>query len=376
MEFQYNLPVNIIFGKNKIYDLGKNTALYGKKALVVTGKNSTKKTGLLDKCIQLLTESGVTPVIFDQVEQNPLDTTVERGATLAKETSCDVVVGLGGGSIMDAAKAIAFSAVNEGDIFDYIFGIKFSTLALPIILVPTTCGTGSEGNGFAVVTNAVTNDKKSLRCNAIIAKVSIVDPELMFTMPQHITASVGFDALCHNMEAYMSRIGTPFSSLLAKEGMKLAAENLPRVYRDKNDSDAWQNLTLASTIGGMVINMAGVTLAHGMEHPASGLRDIVHGKGLAALTPVVYKETMMFSPEKFNEIGVILGGKGAGYCIDKIEEILETVNMKTTLSEAGVKEDDVEWMTENCFKISVPSINNHPYVFDKFQIANIYKKAL
>lgn len=205
MEFNYNLPVNLIFGIGKVEELGKETGKYGKKALIVTGRSSTKKSGLLDKAVNLLKEANVESVIFDKVSQNPLTTTAYEGVDLAKKENCDVIVGLGGGSIMDAAKAIAFIALNEGDISDYIFGIKKSEKALPIILVPTTCGTGSEGNGFAVLTNPENNDKKSLRCNAIVAKASIIDPNLMTTMPKHILASVGFDALCHSMEAYLSK---------------------------------------------------------------------------------------------------------------------------------------------------------------------------
>ena len=232
MEFNYNLPVNLIFGIGKVEELGKETGKYGKKALIVTGRSSTKKSGLLDKAVNLLKEANVESVIFDKVSQNPLTTTAYEGADLAKKENCDVVVGLGGGSIMDAAKAIAFIALNEGDISDYIFGIKKSEKALPIILVPTTCGTGSEGNGFAVLTNPENNDKKSLRCNAIVAKASIIDPNLMTTMPKHILASVGFDALCHSMEAYLSKAAQPLTTMKALYAIELIGKNLVNVYKD------------------------------------------------------------------------------------------------------------------------------------------------
>ena len=274
MRFNYNLPVNIIFGRGRVEELGVETAKYGKKALIVTGKSSTKKTGLLDKAVSLLEKNKIKAVIFDKVEQNPLTTTVYKGADIAKEERCDVIVGLGGGSIMDAAKTIAFVTLNEGDVSDYIYGKKLSDKALPIILVPTTCGTGSEGNGFAVLTNSENNDKKSLRCNAIIAKASIVDPELMTTMPKHILASVGFDALCHNMEAYISKNAQPITTMMALQGIELIGKNLVRAYKNPEDMEAFDAITWASTLGGMVINTAGVTAAHGMEHPASGLRSM------------------------------------------------------------------------------------------------------
>lgn len=188
---------------------------YGKKALIVTGKSSAKKSGLYDRVAESLKIAGLEHVLFDKVSQNPLTTTAEEGAEFAKANGCDVVVAIGGGSIMDCAKAIAFLAVNEGDINDYIFNKKQSDTALPMVLIPTTCGTGSEGNGFAVLTNPENGDKKSLRSNAIIAKVSIVDPECMMTMPKKVLASVGFDALCHCMESYTSKIAQPFSDALA-----------------------------------------------------------------------------------------------------------------------------------------------------------------
>lgn len=376
MKFNYNLPVNLIFGRGRVEELGVEVAKYGKKALVVTGKNSTKKTGLLDKAVSLLKESDIEVVIFDKVEQNPLTTTAYNGADIAKESKCDVIVGLGGGSIMDAAKAIAFITLNEGDVSDYIFGRKASDKALPIVLVPTTCGTGSEGNGFAVLTNPENNDKKSLRCNAIVAKASIIDPNLMTTMPKHILASVGFDALCHNMEAYLSKNAQPLTTMMALQGIELIGKSLVKAYNNLEDMEAFEAVTWASTLGGMVINTAGVTAPHGMEHPASGLRDIVHGKGLAALTPIIFEESIGSVPEKFETISKLLGGKDENDCVKTIKKLLKDINLETTLSEQGIKEEDIDWMAENCLKVSAVSMNIHPVNFDIEDIKRIYRKAL
>lgn len=376
MNFQYNLPVNLIFGRGGIKQAGLQTAKYGKKALVVTGKTSAKKSGLLDKTLGLLKKAGVDVEVFDQVGQNPLTTTAYEGAEIAEEKGCDVILGLGGGSAMDTAKAIAFIAVNEGDISDYIFAKKTSDKALPIILITTTCGTGSEGNGFAVLSNPATGDKKSLRCNAIIAKASIIDPDLMITMPKEILASVGFDALCHNMEAFISSSGQPLTDVMARDGIRLLGEYLPRVYKNYSDMDAWEKVTWGSTLGGMVINTAGVTAPHGMEHPASGLRNIVHGRGLAALIPVVYEESINGNPYKFSLISKLLGGLDQNDCVRKIYEMLEKLNLRITLGEQGIKEEDIDWMAENCMKVSAAGIANHPVVFSIEDIKMIYKKAL
>lgn len=376
MKFNYNLPVNLVFGRGRVAEIGTFSKEYGKKALIVTGKSSTKKSGLLDRVSYYLKEAGMETAVFDKVSQNPLTITAEEGAAFAKQENCDVVIGLGGGSIMDCAKAIAFLSVNEGDINDYIFNRKTSDKALPLILVPTTCGTGSEGNGFAVLTNPENGDKKSLRCNAIIAKVSIIDSELMQTMPKHVLAAVGFDALCHSMEAYISRIGQPLTDIMSIDAMKLIGKYLVPVYEGSSEKEAWDAITWASTIGGMVINTAGVTLPHGMEHPASGLKDIVHGRGLAALTPVITEASISGAPEKYAVISRCLGGKDETDCADTIRKLLEKLELKTTLSEQGITEADIPWMSENCFKVSAAGIANHPVVFNKGEIAEIYRKAL
>ena len=374
--FKYFLPVNIEFGSGKVAKAGELTKPYGKKALIVTGHSSAKKSGLYDKVKDSLKAEGIDAVLFDKVAQNPLTTTAAEGAAFAKDNGCDVVVAIGGGSIMDCAKAIAFLAVNDGDVSDYIFGKKASDTALPIILIPTTCGTGSEGNGIAVLTNPDNGDKKSLRCNAIVAKVSIVDPECMMTMPKHVLASVGFDALCHNMESYTSKIAQPFTDALSLYAVDLIAHNLVDVYKGTGSKDSWEKITLASTIGGMVINTTGVTLAHGMEHPASGLKDVVHGKGLAALTPTIIEDSYQGAPEKFAKLAKLFGGEKAEDLAGKVCELLEDIELTCTLSDLGIEEKDIPWMAENCMKVSAHSIANNPVVFSQEEIAEIYKKAL
>lgn len=376
MNFNYNLPVNLVFGRGRVKEVGQIALKYGNKALIVTGRNSTKKSGLLDRTIAYLKESNVDYAVFDKVSQNPLTTTAEEGAEVAKNESCNVIIGLGGGSIMDCAKAIAFICKNDGDINDYIWGRLQSDDALPIILIPTTCGTGSEGNGFAVLTNPENGDKKSLRCNAIIAKASIIDSECMMTMPKSILASVGFDALCHSMEAYISKIGQPITDMLSLQGIELIGKYLAPLYEGSDDPEAWDAVSFASTLGGMVINSAGVTVPHGMEHPASGLKDIVHGKGLAALTPVVFEESINGCPQKFAEISRRLGGKNENDCVERIKELLGRLDLTTTLSKQGIKEEDVNWMTENCLKVSAAGINYHPVTFSAEDIKRLYLKAL
>ncbi|WP_099469229.1 iron-containing alcohol dehydrogenase [Konateibacter massiliensis] len=376
MEFQYYLPVNLVFGRGKSDLIGEKAATLGKHALIVTGGQSTRKSGLLARAEKLLAKSNVAYTLFDQVTPNPLTTTVYDGAKLAIENGCDHVIALGGGSSLDAAKAIAFQVVNGGDITEYIYGKKTSDKALPVIAVPTTCGTGSEGNGFAVMTNPDTLDKKSLRCSAIVPAYSIIDPFLMQTMPKDTLASVGFDALCHNIDGYISTIAQPLTNILALEGARLAIGSLKKLYQGNGNESNWDDLCMASTLGGMVINTAGVTALHGLEHPVSGLRNAVHGRGLAALAPFVYEASICGAPEKFYLLSRLLGGNDENDFVAKLKELLADLHLTETLRDMGIEKNDVDWLTQNCCKVSAPSIANHPVVFTPDEIKRIYLYAL
>lgn len=381
MKFQYHLPVNLIFGRGEVKRVGEIAREYGRKAFLVTGKGSTKRTGTLYLVCKCLSEAGIESVVFDDVEPNPLTTTVTTGAKKYQDEGCDLVIGLGGGSVLDCAKAIAFMAENDGDINDYIFMKRTGTKASPLVLIPTTCGTGSEGNSFAVLTNPDNGDKKSLRCSAIIAKASIIDSCLMESMPKSVLASVGFDALCHAMEAYLSKIAQPLSDMMAKEAMQLISKHLPSVYKGNGTAEDWDAITLASTLGGMVIGLAGVTLPHAMEHPASGLRDIVHGKGLAALTPAITKASVKKASdeadgkvlEKYATISQILGGVDADDCEARIIELLKSLELSINFSDLGMEKQDVEWMSENCMRVSAAGVQNHPVEFSQADILELYK---
>ena len=388
MEFSYFLPVNIQFGWNKVDNIADFAAPYGKKALIVTGRSSAKKSGLYDRVVAKLDAAHIDHVLFDQVDANPLTTTALDGAALAKSESCDMVIAIGGGSIMDCAKGIAFMAVNDEDINDYIFNRKVSDNALPLIVIPTTCGTGSEGNGFGVLTNPETGDKKSLRCNAIVPKVSIVDPGVMGTMPPHVLASVGFDALCHNIEAYTSKTAQPFTDALAHYAVTLLAQYLvplykhvkatdegkPAVLNEKQLTKAWEAVTLASTIGGMVINTAGVTLAHGMEHPASGLKDITHGVGLAVIEPVAVEYTWSANPDKFDALARIFNHGDGSELGEALRLIVHDLDLTTNLTELGFTKKDIPWLVDNVYVVATGNIANTVAEISRKDIEELYKK--
>lgn len=388
MEFSYFLPVHIQFGWDKVDSVADFVKPYGNKALIVTGRTSAKKSGLYDRVTAKLDAAHIEHVLFDQVDANPLTTTALDGAALAKSESCDMVIAIGGGSIMDCAKGIAFMSVNEGDINDYIFNRKTSDKALPLIVIPTTCGTGSEGNGFGVLTNPETGDKKSLRCNAIVPKVSIVDPAVMGTMPPHVLASVGFDALCHNIEAYTSKTAQPFTDALAHYAVTLLAQYLVPLYKhvkakaesksavlnETQLTKAWESVTLASTIGGMVINTAGVTLAHGMEHPASGLKDITHGVGLAVIEPVAVEYTWSANPDKFGALARIFNHGDGSELSEALRLIVHELDLTTNLTELGFTKKDIPWLVDNVYVVATGNIANTMAEISREDIEVLYKK--
>ena len=388
MEFSYFLPVNIQFGWNKVDSVADFVKPYGKKVLIVTGRTSAKKSGLYDRVVTKLDNAQINHVLFDEVDANPLTTTAIKGSELAKANGCEAIVAIGGGSIMDCAKGIAFMAINDGDINDYIFNRKSSDNALPLIVIPTTCGTGSEGNGFGVLTNPETGDKKSLRCNAIVPKVSIVDPAVMGTMPPHVLASVGFDALCHNIEAYTSKTAQPFTDALSYYAVTLLAQYLvplykhvkavangkPEVLSEKQLIKAWESVTLASTIGGMVINTAGVTLAHGMEHPASGLKDITHGVGLAVIEPVVVEYTWSANPDKFGALARIFNHGDGSELGEALRFIVHDLDLTTNLTELGFTKKDIPWLVDNVYVVATGNIANTVAEINRKDIEVLYKK--
>ncbi len=369
------LPEFIVFGVGKVNEVGVLSKKYGKKAMVVTGGNSTKKSGLLQKVCTLLGETGVEHVVFDKVMANPTNKIVAEGADVAKLNSCDFVVAVGGGSSLDCAKAIAFSVLNQGEIYDYIEQKKSGESALPLVTIPTTCGTGSEGNCFAVINNTETFDKKALRKDACLPALSIVDPSLMLTMPKSVAGSVMFDAFCHNLEAYISKVADKNAEEACLHGLKLLCDNMVKAYRDYSDIEAWSAVTLGSTLGGINIGVSGVTAAHGMEHPASGLKDITHGRGLAALAPFIYEKSIEGDTEKFAKVAVIMRGKTEKDFVPLLKRLIKNLDIETNLENEGIEKTDLATLIADCIESAQGYFMKHPVHFTDEEVKIIYNSA-
>ncbi len=383
MDFEYCLPIRLIFGRGKLDRLGEVVSDYGRKALIVTGRNSARATGVLDRALAGLERSRIEAVIFDRVESNPLTTTIQAGAQIALAEKSDVIVGIGGGSALDAAKGIAFAAVNSGDLSEYIYG-KPGVGALPIIAVTTTAGTGSEGDSLAVLTHPLTKDKKSLKSPWLYPKASIIDPELMMTLPPAVIAATGLDVLCHALEGFVSKRANPLTDAMAVKAIGWINRYLPRVYQDPSDIEAWEAVAMANTLGGMIIDSAGVALLHGLEHPVSGLLDVTHGVGLAAMLVRFMEFSYPASPEKFAEVAAVMGADVSGKTLPEAAEasigavrrLLDRVNLTPDLTGLGVEREMVDWLAENSEKTMRYALDNSPKVPTLQEIKELYLSCL
>ncbi len=288
--FNFYNPTRIIFGSGKLNELSEQ-AMPGKKAmLLISGGKSTKLNGSLDKVKAQLDKAGVNYAVFDKIMENPIKEVVMEGAAFARENGCDFILALGGGAVLDSSKAIAAMATNDGDLWDYVNGGtgKSKPLAnkgLPIVTVPTSSGTGSEINCWGVISNLETKEKIGFGAECLVPVLSIVDPELMKTVPPKYTAYQGFDALFHNTEVMMSNGVNVFSEAIALSAIENIAKYLPRAVKDGNDIEAREHVAYASTVAGITMQLTSTTAQHSMEHAMSAYHhNLPHGAGLIMIS--------------------------------------------------------------------------------------------
>ncbi|MDK2800372.1 MAG: hypothetical protein PWQ70_1991 [Clostridiales bacterium] len=361
MNFNYHMPTKILFGPGKLNELAKEN-LPGRKALIViSAGNSMKKNGYLDRLVEIIRNKGLDYVLFDKILPNPIKSHVMEGAALAKKEGCDFVIGLGGGSSIDSAKSIAVMAKNPGDYWDYIHGGtgkgKPVIGALPIVAITTTAGTGTEADPWTVITKEETNEKIGFGNSYTFPVLSVVDPELMLTVPKHLTAYQGFDALFHSTEGYIANIATPISDAYALKSIELIAKYLPLCVRDGNNIEARTQVALANTLSGFVESTSSCTSEHSMEHALSAYHpDLPHGAGLIMLSEAYYTFFASKVPEKF-----VAMAKAMGVQVDllppeerpmsfvkalvKLQEDCGVYNLK--MSDYGIKKEHIPMLAEN-----------------------------
>jgi alcohol dehydrogenase class IV len=368
--FNYFQPTEIVFGAGKLKEVGKIAHRYGKACLLVTTRRGGSAGGYSARVIASLQAEGVKVTHFDGVAPNPTTDAVTRGAEMARKCKAELIIGLGGGSSMDAAKAIAVEAVHEGKAWDYLFFKKApAEKTLPIIAITTTSGTGSQTTPCAVITNTHEHDKSALWNPILYPKVAIVDPELMLSMPAEVTAMTGFDAFCHSFEAYISQGTNPYVETIALSAIRLIAQNLPDARNDGSNVAAREAMAWADTLAGLAIASGGVTLPHGLGMQIGGhCPQIAHGQALAALYPEFMRFTWEHAVSKFAVVGRIFNKRletasdrdAAELCCDEVNLFLKRIGMWMSLKSLGVTQGEANHIAMDGQVL--PDYKNNPRV--------------
>jgi len=360
-EIRSYLPTEIVFGVGKLNELPERVKTLGKRALIVTGRTSTKKTGLLQRVEELMRKVGIDTLVFDKVIPNPISDHVDEAAEIVRREKIDFIVGLGGGSAIDTAKAISITAPNEGKFWDYVpvGGGKTPEKAIPVVAIPTTHGTGTEADPFAVITNPATKEKVGIGYRNTFPILSIVDPEVMKTLPKDQTVYTSMDAFYHSIEAFLNVKANPYSDVLALDSMRRIVTYLPVAYEDGEDLEARTNLAWASTEAGITETLTGVIANHALEHGLSGFYpEITHGLGLCITGPYLFEYVFDHTYERLARVGREVFGvyetdekKAAKLAIKKLRDFQEMFGLNKRLSELGVKREDIPAMAETAYRI-------------------------
>lgn len=389
MRFEFSTVTKIVFGKGTLCEVGTQAAQLGSQALVVTGANSKRAVGLLNE----LNKNGIHHFTFP-VTQEPLIETVRQGIEVAKQNACDIVIGFGGGSALDTAKAIAALLANPGDVLDYLEvigkGKKLTQPSVPMIAIPTTAGTGTEVTRNAVLGSLEHGIKVSLRSELMLPCLAIVDPELTYNLPPAITASTGLDALTQLIEPFTSRKANPITDALCQEGIIHIAGSLKCAYDGENPA-ARKALSLAALFGGLALANAGLGAVHGLAGPLGGELALPHGTGAphgalcARLLPFVMATNLQAlksrQPEnpalsRYTKVGQLLTGNPRATSIDGItwlRELCAALDIQP-LSAYGFTQDRIPNLVEKASRAS--SMKANPIVLMKEEMTKILEQAL
>ena len=385
--FQFCIGTNILFGKGQISHLSEVVKPLGKRILLTYGGGSIKRTGLYDKVKEQLSDCEVHEL--DGIEPNPKLASVEAGARICKLHDIDVVLAVGGGSVIDCSKAIAAAALYDGNAWDLITGVAHIEKALPLIAVPTMAATGSEMDAGAVVSNPQTKEKRSFFSPHILPKVSILDPVNTFTVSAYQTASGSADILSHLLEQYFSAETTFMGDLMVESVMKTVIKYAPIAIVESENYEARAQLLWASNIADNAILCCGNRLCvfgvHAMEHELSAFYDIAHGVGLAILTPRWMRHVLQKSPDvvvpRFAHFArAVWGIEGnddatvARQGIEATETFLKSLNIPTSLTEVGIGTEHFEDMAAHC--VATEGVSHAWIPLNKEDIIRIFTESL
>lgn len=384
MNFNFYMPSRVIFGSGSLSKLHQQK-LPGKKALIVTGGTSIKKYGYLKRLEEELNKANVNYVLFDKILPNPIKDHVMEGASLAKKENCDFVIGIGGGSSIDSSKSIAIMAANDGDYWDYIFGGTGKGKAipndpLPVVAITTTAGTGTEADPWTVITNG--NEKIGFGYDKSYPYLSIVDPELMKTVPPKLTAYQGFDALFHSTEGYLNKMASEMSDLFALKAIELIGKSLANAVKDGNNMQAREDVAMANTLSGIVESVSSCTVEHSIEHAMSAYYPkLEHGAGLIIISKEYYTSiaNAKVRDEKMVNMAKALGKKDASKPMDFVDALVDLQkacgvdNLK--LSDYDMKKEDLPAIAKNARFAMGGLFECDPHNFTDDEVLSILEKS-
>lgn len=339
------IPNHTVVGTNVLGEAAPLLKKMGNKAFIVTGRHVTV-SDMMKQLTALLDENGIGCVIFDGITGEPTDTMIENGVEMLKSSGCDFIIGIGGGSPLDSAKAIAAMAVNEGSIADYN-GKEITGEILPLAAIPTTAGTGSEATKFTVITDSEKGIKMLLKGDVLVPKLAIVDSSFTVGAPKSVTSATGLDALTHAVEAYTSRKAFSMTDTLAVSAVKRIMKYLPIAYREPDNSLAREQMSVAALEAGICINNSSVTIVHGMSRPIGALFHVPHGMSNAMLLKECLSFAVSGAYEKFANLGRETGvasdsdsdETAAEKFIDSLQNICDVCEIPT-LEQYGIDRDE------------------------------------
>lgn len=305
MAREFIMPGHIISGPGALEQAGTWFASFGKNAFIVTDQMMIQ-LGNCQKLEEVLKAHEVDYHIFSEITGEPTDLMVKKGLAAYKEQRCDFLIALGGGSAIDAMKAVASLAESGGEISDYM-GKEIQAKTPPMAAIPTTAGTGSEATQFTIITDTEKDIKMLLKGRVLMPDMAVIDARFTMTAPPKITAATGLDALCHGIEAYTSRKAQPMSDTFALSAVKRIFRYLPKAYRDGKDQEAREQMALAALEAGIAFNNSSVTVIHGMSRPIGALFHVAHGLSNAMLMKECLAFALSGAKERFGDLGRAVG---------------------------------------------------------------------
>jgi len=380
--FSFTGARKIVFGSGAVEQLLEHVhELKGSKPLVVLDRNLSL-SGFKERVSDLFESGGMDYILFDRVEGEPPLELADEGAKIALKERCDLVVGIGGGSAMDVAKAVAVIAANKGRAKDYLGLNKVPGPGLPKIMVPTTAGTGSEVTFTSVFIRKKLKKKEGMNSPWLYPELALLDPVLTLSVPSNVTAATGIDALCHAIESYTSINSSPMSELVSLEAIRLISSDLRTCVHDGSNLRARENVLLGSLYAGLGLANAGVTAVHSLSYPLGGKYGISHGVANTVLLPYVMRFNLPGAVEKFAVVAETMGEfvddlslrEAANLAVEAVEELIEDCDMDISLEELGVGEEDFPELAKVAMTVARP-LENNPRKVTVEDAIEIYEEA-